>query len=45
MGRGSEKTNPIQTQTKPISNVRSDVAWIPAFAGMTNMESLLDGKF
>jgi hypothetical protein len=34
-----------KANSKPISNVGLDVAWIPAFAGMTKMESLLDGKF
>ena len=32
-------------KTKPITNTGSDAEWIPAFAGMTNMESLHGGKF
>jgi hypothetical protein len=32
-------------KTKPISNAGSDAEWIPAFAGMTNTESLHGRKF
>jgi hypothetical protein len=32
-------------KTKPISNASSDAEWIPAFAGMTNMEYLHGRKF
>jgi len=28
-----------KANSKPISNAGSDAEWIPAFAGMTNMES------
>ena len=34
-----------KANSKPISNAGSDAEWIPAFAGMTNMEILHDGKF
>ncbi len=33
-----------KANSKPISNAGSDAEWIPAFAGMTNMESLHIGK-
>ena len=33
-----------KAKTKPISKAGSDAEWIPAFAGMTNMESLHSGK-
>ena len=37
---GCEKTKPIQSQ---FYDVGLDAIWIPAFAGMTNMESQHDG--
>jgi hypothetical protein len=33
-----------QSQSKPISKAGAGTEWIPAFAGMTNMESLHSGK-
>jgi len=32
-------------KTKPITNAGLGTEWIPAFAGMTTMESLNGGKF
>ena len=39
------KATKNKANSKPISNAGSDAEWIPAFAGMTNMESLHGGKF
>ena len=34
-----------KANSKPITNAGSDAEWIPAFTGMTNMESLNGSKF
>ena len=34
-----------KANSKPIANAGLGTDWIPAFAGMTNMESLHGGKF
>jgi len=39
------KATKKQTQSKPITKAGSGSEWIPAFAGMTNMESQHGGKF